>query len=74
MSADRSCSRSGSADATQFPPADRCPKGDARRVLAVADANLAGLRIYDLRHTAVVLWIVAGASPKEVAARGDTPR
>jgi hypothetical protein len=151
MSADRSCSRSGSADATQFPPADRCPKGDARRVLfpigqrdrragsrrpvfggrgrplaaargtpleivekvlmeklalsnnseaandetrwrhisepqprplsgydapvgyiwrpAVADANLAGLRIYDLRHTAVVLWIVAGASPKEVAAR-----
>ena len=33
------------------------------------DANLAGLRIHDLRHTAVALWIAAGASPKEVAAR-----
>ena len=41
---------------------------------AVADANLAGLRIHDLRHTAVALWIAAGASPKEVAARADTPR
>jgi integrase len=39
----------------------------------VAEANLAGLRIHDLRHTAVALWIAAGASPKEVAARaGDT--
>jgi integrase len=36
---------------------------------AVADANLTGLRIHDLRHTAVALWIAAGASPKEVAAR-----
>jgi hypothetical protein len=36
---------------------------------AVADANLAGLRIHDLRHMAVALWIAAGASPKEVAAR-----
>jgi hypothetical protein len=36
---------------------------------AVADANLEGLRIHDLRHTAVALWIAAGASPKEVAAR-----
>ena len=26
-------------------------------------------RIHDLRHTAVALWIAAGASPKEVAAR-----
>jgi integrase len=26
-------------------------------------------RIHDLRHTAVSLWIAAGASPKEVAAR-----
>jgi integrase len=32
-------------------------------------AGLAGLRIHDLRHTAVALWIAAGASPKEVAAR-----
>jgi hypothetical protein len=36
---------------------------------AVADANLACLRIRGLRHTAVALWIAAGASPKEVAAR-----
>ena len=28
-----------------------------------------GLRIHDLRHTAVALWIAAGASPKEVAQR-----
>ena len=26
-----------------------------------------GLRIHDLRHTAVTFWIAAGASPKEVA-------
>jgi len=28
-----------------------------------------GLRIHDLRHTAVALWIAAGAGPKDVAAR-----
>jgi integrase len=28
-----------------------------------------GLRIHDLRHTAVALWIAAGATPKEVAVR-----
>jgi integrase len=28
-----------------------------------------GLRLHDLRHTAVALWIAAGASPKEVAVR-----
>jgi integrase len=28
-----------------------------------------GLRLHDLRHTAVALWIAAGASPNEVAAR-----
>jgi integrase len=27
------------------------------------------LRIHDLRHTAVALWIAAGATPKEVAVR-----
>jgi hypothetical protein len=27
------------------------------------------LRIHDLRHTAVALWIAAGANPKEVSAR-----
>jgi hypothetical protein len=32
-------------------------------------AGLQGLRIHDLRHTAVALWIAAGATPKEVAVR-----
>jgi integrase len=39
---------------------------------ATMAAGLDGLRIHDLRHTAVALWITAGANPKEVAARaGD---
>jgi integrase len=36
---------------------------------ATKTAGLEGLRIHDLRHTAVALWIAAGASPKEVAVR-----
>ena len=36
---------------------------------ATTAAGLEGLRIHDLRHTAVALWIAAGAGPKEVAAR-----
>ena len=36
---------------------------------ATRAAGLEGLRIHDLRHTAVALWIAAGAGPKEVAAR-----
>jgi site-specific recombinase XerC len=36
---------------------------------AVRGAGLAHLRPHDLRHTAVALWIAAGANPKEVAAR-----
>jgi len=36
---------------------------------AVARAGLTPLRPHDLRHTAVALWIAAGASPKEIAAR-----
>ena len=36
---------------------------------ATIAAGLDGLRIHDLRHTAVALWIAAGANPKEVAAR-----
>jgi integrase len=36
---------------------------------AVADANLGGPAHPRPRHTAVALWIAAGASPKEVAAR-----
>ena len=57
------------------------PQGGALRVSlfrsrfwrpAVKAAGLDGLRIHDLRHTAVALWIAAGANPKEVAARaGD---
>jgi integrase len=54
------------------------PQGGALRVTlfrrrfwlpAVKAAGLDGLRIHDLRHTAVALWIAAGANPKEVAAR-----
>jgi integrase len=37
---------------------------------ATQAAGLEGLRIHDLRHTAVALWIAAGAGPKEVATRG----
>jgi Phage integrase family len=36
---------------------------------ATRAAGLGGLRIHDLRHTAVAMWIAAGANPKEVAAR-----
>jgi integrase len=36
---------------------------------AVRAAGLAPLRPHDLRHTAVALWIAAGANPKEVAVR-----
>jgi integrase len=36
---------------------------------AVRAAEFDGLRVHDLRHTAVALWIAAGASPKEVARR-----
>jgi integrase len=36
---------------------------------AVREAGLAPLRPHDLRHTAVALWIAAGANPKEVSVR-----
>lgn len=36
---------------------------------AVKEAKLEHLRPHDLRHTAVALWIAAGASPREIAAR-----
>lgn len=36
---------------------------------AVARAGLAGVRIHDLRHTAVALWIATGANPKQVSTR-----
>jgi integrase len=41
---------------------------------ATRAAGPGGLRIHDLRHTAVALWIAAGANPKEVAARAGHPR
>jgi integrase len=62
-------------------PDDRvftAPEGGTLRIVAFRKriwrpatdaAGLAGLRIHDLRHTAVALWIAAGASPKAVAAR-----
>ena len=54
------------------------PQGGPLRVIAfrarvwrpaTRKANLDRLRIHDLRHTAVALWIAAGAGPKEVATR-----
>ena len=36
---------------------------------AVQTAGLTPLRPHDLRHTAVALWIAAGANPKEVSVR-----
>lgn len=36
---------------------------------ALAAAGLDGLRLHDLRHTAVALWIAAGVSPKGIATR-----
>jgi integrase len=36
---------------------------------AVQAAGLGPLRVHDLRHTAVSLWLAAGASPLEVRAR-----
>jgi integrase len=36
---------------------------------AVREAGLAPLRLHDLRHTAISLWIAAGAHPKEVSVR-----
>ena len=54
------------------------PQGGPLRVIgfrarvwrpATRKAELEGLRIHDLRHTAVALWIAAGAGPKEVATR-----
>jgi integrase len=36
---------------------------------ATRAAGLDGVRVHDLRHTAVSLWIATGANPKEVAHR-----
>ncbi len=36
---------------------------------AVHAAGVEPLRIHDMRHTAVALWIAAGASPTDIASR-----
>lgn len=41
---------------------------------AVQRAGLAPLRVHDLRHTAVALWVQAGASPLETARRAGHAR
>jgi integrase len=38
-------------------------------VPAVKKANLGHVRIHDLRHTAVSMWLASGVGPKEVATR-----
>jgi integrase len=59
-------------------PVFTAPQGGPLRVTAFRGrvwrpatraAGLDGLRIHDLRHTAVALWIAAGANPKEVSVR-----
>ena len=47
------------------------PSNFRRRVWhpATERVELTGLRPHDLRHTAVSLWIAAGATPKEIAVR-----
>jgi hypothetical protein len=66
--------RSGPAATSSPPPVGgRCGVPGLRAriwVPAAEAAGLQGLRIHDLRHTAVALWIAAGATPKEVAVRG----
>ena len=41
---------------------------------ATRAAGLDGLRIHDLRHTAVALWIAAGANPRRSWRRLAMPR
>lgn len=62
------------ADALVFPAPEG---GQLRRTIwaarffkpAVNKAGLAPLRVHDLRHTAVALWISAGANPLEITRR-----
>jgi integrase len=60
----------GEADAWVF-TADRgrVLRPSNSRVKVWRAAGLAPLRPHDLRHTAVALWIAAGANPKEVSVR-----
>jgi integrase len=34
---------------------------------AIRDADIPPLRVHDMRHTAVALWIAAGANPTQIA-------
>ena len=43
--------------------------GEMVPVVGTKKTRYEGLRIHDLRHTAVAFWIAAGASPTEIAAR-----
>ena len=54
------------------PPGQAVRPGLVRRRFwnpAVAAADPVPLRVHDLRHTAVALWIAAGANPKQIAVR-----
>jgi hypothetical protein len=64
-------------------PVFRSPAGGPLRVTAFRNriwrpatlaAGLPGLRIHDLRHTAVALWIAAGATPRRSPSEPGTPR
>jgi len=55
-----------------LPRADRFRLASWRRRFwkpAVEASGLSPLRPHDLRHTAVALWIAAGATPREIATR-----
>lgn len=58
-------------DGLVFPGPDGALRPNAFRARhwapAVRAAGLAPLRPHDLRHTAVALWMAAGASPKQIA-------
>jgi integrase len=67
-------SREAKADSLVFPSPDGGLLSRTRfrtRVWlpAIKAAGLDDVRVHDLRHTAVSLWIAAGANPKEVARR-----
>ena len=64
-------------------PVFRSPAGGPLRVTAFRNriwrpatlaAGLPGLRIHDLRHTAVTLWIAAGPPPRRSRSGPGTPR
>jgi hypothetical protein len=52
-----------------YPACVKAGYGTLKKDLATGQKHYEGLRLHDLRHSAVALWIAAGASPKEVAVR-----